>query len=175
MALRDLAAGLPGAGWLPDAGDAATKSDSGGSGSGRAGCGITAYGQALTATQVRMLACDAQIIPAVLGTKGEILELGRARRLATPGLVTYLWERDRGCTYPGCRMPPAWCDAHHLRHWLAGGATDRDNLVLLCRAHHTVVHRHGHTGQVTPDGVRWHRDDGTPIGNHPRPATAGSR
>ena len=140
----------------------------------RGGCGITAFGQALTATQVRMLACDAQIIPAVLGTKGEILELGRARRLATPCLVTYLWERDRGCTYPGCRMPPAWCDAHHLRHWLTGGPTDHDNLALLCRAHHTVVHRHRHTGQVTPHGVRWHRDDGTPIGNHPRLTTTSS-
>ena len=67
-------------------------------------------------------------------------------------------------------MPPAWTDAHHLTHWADGGPTSTDNMTLLCRCHHTVVHKHRHHGQLTPTGVVWHRRDGTPIGNHPRAA-----
>lgn len=139
-------------------------------GSGRARCGITGLGQTLTPGQVRVLACDAQIIPAVLGSRGEILDLGRGKRLATPALVTYLWQRDKGCSYPRCTMPPAFCDAHHLIHWLLGGPTNRNNMALLCQRHHTTVHQYGHVGVVTPDGVRWRRNDGTPISNQPRAA-----
>jgi HNH endonuclease len=51
--------------------------------------------------------------------------------------------RDGGCAVPGCDRPLAWCEAHHLRHWLHGGATDLANLVLLCRAHHRAVHEGG--------------------------------
>jgi hypothetical protein len=56
---------------------------------------------------------------------------------------------------PGCNRPPVACDAHHLRHWVDGGATALDNLVLLCRAHHTTVH-------ATPWQVRLRRDDRRP-------------
>ena len=132
--------------------------------------GTAGYGQVLSATEVRILACDAQIIPAVLGSKGEVLDLGRANRLITPGLRDYLIARDKGCTYPGCSAPPSWCDGHHIIHWARGGPTDRDNLALLCRHHHTVVHRHDHTATVDDDGVHWTRHDGTPIGNTPRHA-----
>lgn len=132
------------------------------------GCGTTRYGQALSPQDVRMLACDAQIIPAVLGTRGELLDLGRARRLATPGLVTAIELRDETCSYPGCRIPAAWTDKHHLVHWADGGPTALWNLTALCGHHHTVVHRHGHIGTVTPFGVHWSRADGTAIGNGPR-------
>ncbi len=131
--------------------------------------GMTAFGQVLTPGEVRQLACDAQITPAVLGGAGELLELGRTRRLATPGILTALALRDKGCSYPGCTMPPGWTDAHHLRHWVHHGPTEPDNMTLLCRHHHTTVHRHGHTGELTDSGVVWRRRDGSPIGNHPRP------
>lgn len=66
-------------------------------------------------------------------------------------------------------MPPQWCDAHHIIYWRHGGRTDMKHLALLCRHHHTVVHRHDHTATVHPThGVRWTRRDGTPIGNSPR-------
>ena len=130
--------------------------------------GVTGYGQILSPAEARMFACDAQIIPAVLGTEGEILDMGRSKRLITPGLRDYLHARDKGCSYPGCSAPPSWCDGHHIIHWARGGPTDRDNLALLCRHHHTVVHRHDHTATVDDDGVHWTRRDGTPIGNRPR-------
>ena len=132
------------------------------------GCGTTAFGHTLTPGQVRVLSCDAQIIPAVLGTGPEPLDLGRGKRLITPALATYLAMRDGGCTFPGCSMPPAWCDGHHLISWLTGGPTDRHNTALLCRHHHTVVHRYGFVGVVIDGEVRWSRADGTPIGNRPR-------
>ncbi|WP_169798497.1 HNH endonuclease signature motif containing protein [Piscicoccus intestinalis] len=132
------------------------------------GCGTTAFGHTLTPGQVRVLSCDAQIIPAILGTGPEPLDLGRGKRLITPALATYLAMRDGGCTFPGCSMPPAWCDGHHLVSWLMGGPTDRHNTALLCRHHHTVVHRYGFVGVVVVGEVRWSRADGTPIGNRPR-------
>ncbi|GAB96859.1 hypothetical protein KILIM_050_00410, partial [Kineosphaera limosa NBRC 100340] len=139
-----------------------------------AGCGTTRFGQVLSPADVRMLACDAQIIPAVLGTRSELLDLGHAHRLAKPGLVTALELRDKTCTYPGCRIPAAWTDKHHLQHWANGGPTTEWNMACACRHHHTVIHRHGHIGTVTPSGVHWTRADGTPIGNQPRPATDAS-
>lgn len=97
-------------------------------------------GQVLTPEEARRAACDAGIVPVVLGGRSQVLDVGRASRLATSAQVTALRIRDGGCTYPGCSAPPGWCDAHHLVHWSRGGATDLDNLTLLCRRHHTLVH-----------------------------------
>ncbi|WP_052465872.1 HNH endonuclease signature motif containing protein [Mobilicoccus massiliensis] len=132
------------------------------------GSASTALGQTLSPAEARTLACDAEIIPAVLGSAGDVLDLGRATRLVTPAQRAALHVRDRGCTYPGCGAPPGWCDGHHIRHWATFGPTDMTNLALLCRHHHTLVHRHGHTATVDDTGVRWRRSDGSPIGNTPR-------
>ena len=105
---------------------------------------------------VRRIACDAAVIPAVLGGKGEVLELGRSRRLFSPGQLAALWLRDGGCTIPGCTAPPWWCQGHHVIHWADGGATDNSNAALLCARHHTIVHQRGWTATVTATGVTWH-------------------
>ncbi|MGH2815218.1 MAG: HNH endonuclease signature motif containing protein, partial [Actinomycetota bacterium] len=60
--------------------------------------------------------------------------------------------RDGGCAVAGCDRPPAWCQAHHLRHWLHGGPTNLTNLALLCRAHHRTVHEGGWRLIRGPDG-----------------------
>jgi hypothetical protein len=142
----------------------------------------SAQGGVLIAPEtVRRLACDAAIIPTVLGGRGEVLDLGRSTRLATPAQLAALWLRDAGCTFPGCTTPAHWCDAHHLVHWVDGGATDLTNLALVCGRHHSVVHRDhliGHvdaadtnTGAVTWDlvpGSYQRRDDGpSPDGDPP--------
>ena len=97
-------------------------------------------GERLSADTARRLACDARILPIVLGGAGQVLDAGRSRRLATGPLRQALHPRDRGCAFPGCDRPPRWCDAHHLRPWSAGGRTSLDNLVLLCRLHHRTLH-----------------------------------
>ncbi len=105
--------------------------------------------EALTVGTVRRLACDAQVIPVVLGTAGEVLDQGMARRLFDRAQIRNLWLRDRHCTFPGCSRPAAWTDAHHLVHWADGGPTDLDNAALLCRAHHSVVHTHRYGARIT--------------------------
>jgi hypothetical protein len=73
----------------------------------------------------------------------EILDLGRRTRIVSPAQRRALVHRDGGCVFPGCGRPHPWTDAHHLVHWARGGATDLDNLCLLCRRHHTAVHEGG--------------------------------
>ena len=120
------------------------------------GCGVSGTGDVLSPATVRRLACDASLIAAVLGGQGEPLDVARQHRLVTPAIRTALVLRDQGCTFPGCTVPTAWTDAHHLIHWIDGGATSLNNLTLLCRRHHTHVHRQGLTATVTPTGVTWH-------------------
>jgi uncharacterized protein DUF222 len=104
---------------------------------------------------VRRLACDAGVIPVVLGSDGEVLDLGRRVRLFTEGQAKALWLRDGGCTFPGCTAPAAWSDAHHLWHWADGGPSDVDNAALLCGRHHTVVHTKGYFASVVEGQVDW--------------------
>ena len=101
------------------------------------------------------MACDADLIPVVLGGASEPLDVGRAKRLFTGGLRTAIIHRDRHCTFPGCDRPPDWCDAHHVKPWWAGGETTLTNAALLCARHHTIVHRDLLTATVTPTGVTW--------------------
>jgi len=101
---------------------------------------VTETGTTLSAGWARKLACDATLIPTVLGSASEPLDIGRASRVVPPGLRRALITRDRGCAFPGCRRPPRWADAHHIRHWADGGPTALDNLVLLCDHHHDVIH-----------------------------------
>lgn len=120
------------------------------------GCGTTSTGEVLSPGQVRRLACESEVIPVVLGGPSEILDVGRAHRLATPGQVKALRLRDGGCTFPGCTIPPEWCIAHHLVWWSRGGRTDMDTLALLCQRHHTTVHQKDLEGEVVGGCVVWH-------------------
>jgi hypothetical protein len=88
------------------------------------------------------LLCDCAIFRLVLDpTTGQPLNLGRTHRTAPPWIRKALWARDRGCRWPGCKTDAHWTDAHHLRHWTAHhGPTNPDNLILLCRYHHVLVH-----------------------------------
>ncbi|MFD9889385.1 DUF222 domain-containing protein [Amycolatopsis sp. NPDC059027] len=107
----------------------------------------------ITATEARMLACDCQVIPAVLGTKGEPLDLGRAKRLVTPALRKALVIRDGGCAFPGCHRKPRHCDAHHVVAWMNGGHTVLRNLVLLCGTHHRLLHKADWKVRIAEDGL----------------------
>lgn len=84
--------------------------------------------QSLSAAAVRRLACDADIIPLVLGSHGQVLDVGRTQRLVTTAIWLALIARDKHCTFPGCRRLPNACDAHHVVHWADGGPTSLDNL-----------------------------------------------
>ncbi|UOX89876.1 HNH endonuclease [Amycolatopsis sp. FBCC-B4732] len=106
----------------------------------------------ISAVEARIHACDCKLIPSVLGATSEPLDLGRARRLISPGLRRALFLRDRGCAFPGCHRPPRHCQGHHIRHWADGGPTDLANLVLLCAHHHRLMHRSGWQVRLAADG-----------------------
>lgn len=85
--------------------------------------------------------------------RSEILDMGRKTRLVTPAQRRALAIRDEGFVFPTCDRPESWCDAHHLEHWARDeGPTDLDNLALLCRRHHVLVHEGGWTLDKNPPG-----------------------
>ncbi|MDC5698408.1 HNH endonuclease [Intrasporangium calvum] len=119
------------------------------------GAGLADNDAVLSPGTVRRLACEAQIIPAVLGGPSQVLDQGFTERYFTAAQRLALARRDQGCSFPGCTIPPQWCDAHHVQHWSRGGPTDLANGALLCGRHHTIVHQRDLTADVRPDGVTW--------------------
>ncbi len=94
-------------------------------------------------TLLRMT-CDTSVCRVVMKGQSEILDMGRKTRLVTTTQRRALVIRDGGCVFSGCDRPESWCDAHHVEHWVAhDGSTDLDNLALLCRRHHVLVHEGG--------------------------------
>ncbi|MEU7750573.1 DUF222 domain-containing protein [Micromonospora sp. NPDC049171] len=136
------------------------------------GSGTLDTGLHLTPETVRRLACDAAILPAVLGSASQPLDLARQRRLITGPLRRALVLRDRGCAFPGCDRPPRWCDAHHIHHWADGGTTTLTNAVLLCGHHHRHLHHSDWTVRLGGDGhpefvpPAWLDPDQLPRRNH---------
>ncbi len=121
----------------------------------RTGRVTTAFGGDLSIGQLLHAACEAEIIPVVLNDAGGIMAYGRSQRFATAGQTKALRARDRGCTFPGCRRPPQWCQRHHVKEWLRDdGDTDLDNLVLLCAYHHHSFEHWGWQVQMR-DGMPW--------------------
>ncbi|MEU3271531.1 DUF222 domain-containing protein [Saccharomonospora sp. NPDC006951] len=93
-----------------------------------------------TPEQLRRLACEAQLVPAIFGTDGEVLYLGRSSRHASKAQRRALALRDKGCAFPGCDRGPKWCVPHHIVWWDHGGNTDVDSMVLVCAHHHRLIH-----------------------------------
>ncbi|WJJ13636.1 DUF222 domain-containing protein [Prescottella equi] len=98
----------------------------------------------LSIATARRIACDCHLTPIVMDD-GVPLNLGRTSRTVSKKQRRALIARDHGCAFPGCGTPPAHCEGHHIKHWADGGPTDLDNLVLLCRYHHQLLH-HSHWG-----------------------------
>jgi Domain of unknown function (DUF222)/HNH endonuclease len=95
------------------------------------------WAQPIPAETARRLACDSAVTPIIDG------QADRTSRVVPGAKKRALVARDRGCRFPSCDRPPAWTDAHHIKHWADGGANSLDNLVLLCRRHHRRVHEQG--------------------------------
>jgi hypothetical protein len=122
----------------------------------------TEDGSVLAAESARRLCCDAAVVPMLETADGEPLAIGRKTRTISPALRRALKRRDHGCRFPGC-VNTRFVDGHHIKHWADGGETCLDNLVLLCRFHHTLMHEGGYG--VVREGnefVFW-RADGTVV------------
>jgi hypothetical protein len=110
-------------------------------------------GVELSASAVRRIACDCGVVPMVMSGVSVPLDVGRARRLVSTKQRVALNARDRGCAFPSCSRPARWSDAHHIVSWLDGGPTDLDNLVLLCRRHHRIIHHSDWVVRMTGTGI----------------------
>jgi hypothetical protein len=125
------------------------------------------------------LACDCDVWRVVLDpATGLPLDVGRTRRVVPHWIRKALYARDRGCRFPGCHAPAPWTDAHHLDHWVLGGPTKVENLVLLCRFHHVLLHEGGWSIRLDQQAgtVSVRRPDGSPYEVPPsRPWTAPHR
>ncbi|WP_373696249.1 HNH endonuclease signature motif containing protein [Actinomycetospora flava] len=118
------------------------------------GYGLLDSGAPVHPATLRRWACDADIVPIVLGPKSEPLDVGRLQRTVTDAIRRALNLRDGGCAFPDCTRRPRRCHAHHIRHWRDHGPTRIDNLVLLCSYHHQLLH-HGHWTVTIRDGRPW--------------------
>jgi hypothetical protein len=97
----------------------------------------------LSPATARRLCCDASLVPVLEDAKGNVLNVGRKTRAIPPSIRRALQIRDHGCRFPGC-CESRYVDAHHVQHWCDGGETRLDNLVLLCRHHHRLLHQEGY-------------------------------
>ena len=97
----------------------------------------------ISSTTVQRLACDGNIARVVFGPDSVVVDVGRAVRVVSGATRRALNARDQHCQWPGCERSASWSAAHHLVHWVQGGATDLSNLILLCHRHHWMVHEGG--------------------------------
>jgi len=111
---------------------------------------------AMSGAVARRMACAAGVIPAVLGRKGRVLDLGRRSRYASASQrLAKLVEQEGLCAIEHCDRPASWADAHHWKkRWVDGGTTNLGDLIMICPRHHTLAHLPGR--KVEPvDGGRY--------------------
>jgi hypothetical protein len=94
----------------------------------------------ISSKTIERLACDSNITRILLGSESTVIDVGRSRRVVSGPAGRAVRARDGSCRWPGCDRPASWSAAHHVVHWIHGGSTDLENLVLLCHRHHWMVH-----------------------------------
>ncbi|CAB4324561.1 unannotated protein [freshwater metagenome] len=118
----------------------------------RHGTGVTFDGTELDAAAVSLLTCDS-VVQRVMMAGDKVLDMGRETRTATSVQRRAIITRDRHCRAPGCCTKPKHCDVHHIDHWINGGRTDVDRMVLLCGTHHRQFHRPGYRMELDENAV----------------------
>ncbi len=118
------------------------------------GTGTATFTGPIHPNTIRKIACDADILPVLLGTDSRILDIGRTTRIFPPHIRKAITARDGGCAFPDCTMPALWCETHHTTYWSHGGTTGTDNGTLLCSHHHHLIHKEQWRVDMTT-GVPW--------------------
>ena len=109
-------------------------------------------GEPLSPGAARRLACEARIIPAVLGGKSQVLDLGRSKRLGSEAQRIAKTIEQGGCQIDGCDTPPGMTHLHHHKRWADGGNTNLNDLIMICPWHHTRAHDQRHDLTRLPNG-----------------------
>jgi Domain of unknown function (DUF222)/HNH endonuclease len=108
-----------------------------------AAAGEMEFSLPVSSATVQRMACDCSVTRVLLDQDSAVVDMGRSKRVIASALRNALKMRDGHCRWPGCERTASWCDGHHVVHWAHGGPTDLDNLLLLCRRHHRMVHEGG--------------------------------
>jgi hypothetical protein len=95
------------------------------------------------AALARHAGCHGTIHRLTLAANGAIKALHVEDRVFTHWQRKAIGARDGGCIIPGCTVPAAWCEVHHVIDWAKGGPTTVDNGVLLCWHHHRGIETSG--------------------------------
>jgi hypothetical protein len=106
----------------------------------------------ISSKTVERFACDCGVTRVLLGSESTVIDVGRSKRTVSGPARRALNARDGHCRWPGCDRPAKWSAAHHVVHWIHGGSTDLDNLILLCHRHHRMVHEGGWQIVQSDDG-----------------------
>jgi hypothetical protein len=115
-------------------------------------------GSRISAGEARRLACNAGILPMVLGGASRPLDVGRKKRFHDSAMRLAMGVRDETCRAEGCDIPAAWCEAHHLTPWSEGGGTSVADGGLYCGFHHHRAHDRRYDMTTLPNGdTRFHR------------------
>jgi len=122
----------------------------------------------LSPATLARVACDASLTLVRVDADGDPLDVGRKTRNIPSAIRRALIYRDGCCRFPGCTHRRS-LDAHHIEHWGEGGATSKDNLVLLCAAHHRAVHEGGFRVSRDAGSLHFTRPDGSLIPASPVP------
>ena len=125
----------------------------------------------VSAETSRRLSCDASVVVMREGPDASVLDVGRKSRTIPTAIRRALDARDGRCRFPGCTARR--CDAHHIDHWVDGGATALDNLVLVCRRHHRLVHEGGWDVALIAEEATFIRPDGRPLVPAPASSSGG--
>ncbi|MCZ9885189.1 HNH endonuclease, partial [Arthrobacter sp. B2a2-09] len=76
--------------------------------------GVSTFHGPIHPSVIRKIACDADIIPVLLGSDSRVLDIGRTTRMFPPHIRKAIIARDQGCAFPDCTIPAPWCEAHHI-------------------------------------------------------------
>src|SRR5260221_4024940 len=106
---------------------------------------------AVSSQNIERLACDSSIARVLLNSESQVIDVGRSKLLVSEPGRRALAARDGHCRGPECERPASRSAAHHVVHWIHGGSSDLDNLILLCHRHHWMVHE-GNWHLVRSDG-----------------------
>jgi len=124
----------------------------------RLGAGTLPDGERISPSESRRLACNAGLIPAVLGGMSQVLDLGVDSRLFSRNQRIAHRIGHPTCQAHGCTVPADWCEGHHRTPWAQGGTTNQDDLVFLCPWHHHRAHDPDYVVKYLPNGdLRFHR------------------
>ena len=118
------------------------------------GAATLTTGTRISSGELRRIACTQGILPMVFNGTSLPLDMGRSKRLFTPGQRIAIANRDLGCVTPGCEAPPGWCEGHHWKQdWAHGATTNIDDGALLCSLHHHQAHDQHWQFRQAPDGI----------------------